>query len=68
MTEEHDVNRTVADLADGVTRIVNGRAKTALAHPRDEPLDRIAFAARDARDLDEATDEIQVGRIRTHRR
>ena len=55
-----------ADLAHRIARIVDDRAKATLFHTQDEPFDRLALAARDARDLDETADEIEVRWIRAH--
>ena len=58
--------RAVADLAHGVPRVVDGRAEASLGQLRDEPLDRLALVSREARDRDEAVDEVDVGLLRPH--
>src|SRR4029079_9278553 len=45
VAEEHDVRRPIADLADGIARIVDRRSESPLAHARDEPFDRITLLA-----------------------
>ena len=61
MAEQHDVRRTLADLTDRVARVVDGRAETALAHARNEPLHGFALAPARARDRDEPPDQLDVG-------
>ena len=61
MAEEHDVHGPLADLADRIACVVDGCAKAALGHPRDEPLDRFALATAGARDRDEPADQLDVG-------
>jgi hypothetical protein len=55
VAEQHDMNRTVPDLADGISRVVDGGAKTALGHTANEPFDSVALAPRHAWYLDQAS-------------
>src|SRR5438105_2025627 len=58
--EQHDVTRSLADLADRVAGVVHRRAEAALAHAHDEPLHGVALVTREARDLNETADEVDV--------
>src|SRR6266550_846080 len=66
VSQQDHVDGTVADLTYGVAGIVDVRAKAALGHACDEPLDGLALAAGNARDLDEAADEVEVSFARPH--
>src|SRR5207244_784167 len=58
VTEQDHVRTPLADLADGVAGPIDVRPVSETLHARDEPLDRALLIARDARDLDEAADEV----------